>query len=294
MSDFEVPAGGGVVLRGEQAGEGPPVVLLHGLTATRRYVVMGSRLLERSGHRTIAYDARGHGRSSPARDPEAYGYEHLAADLLAVLDALEIPRALLAGASMGALTALRLALSHPDRVAALGVITPAYDPAAHAPAASERDALAEGLRDRSNYNALAEGLRKEGVSGFVAAYDFSNIPEQWRETVEKVVRQRLGLHEHPEAVADALEAVPRSRPFAEMRDLAAIAVPTVVVASRDEVDPGHPLALAETYAQSIPGAGFGVEEGGPPLRSPIAWQGGQLSKVLIELASRAGPYDGHT
>jgi hypothetical protein len=76
-----------------------------------------------------------------------------------------------------------------------------------------------------------------------------------------------------------------------MSDLAAIAVPTAVVASRDEVDPGHPLALAEAYAQAIPGATLSVEEGGPPLRSPIAWQGGQLSKLLVELAARA---DFHT
>ena len=68
----------GVTLAGEQAGEGPAILLLHGLTATRRYVVMGSRLLERSGHRVIAYDARGHGRSTPARDPAAYGYPQLA------------------------------------------------------------------------------------------------------------------------------------------------------------------------------------------------------------------------
>ena len=56
----------GVTLALEDAGEGIPVVLLHGLTATRRYVVMGSKALERSGHRVAAYDARGHGRSSPA------------------------------------------------------------------------------------------------------------------------------------------------------------------------------------------------------------------------------------
>jgi 3-oxoadipate enol-lactonase len=264
----------GVRLSGEQAGEGPPVVLLHGLTATRRYVVMGSRLLERSGYRVIAYDARGHGRSTPAPAPSEYDYQHLAADLKAVLDALEAPRALLAGASMGALTALSFALAHPQRVAALGVITPAYDPTVPSPLAHERDAL-------------AEGLRSAGVSGFLAAYDFTNIPEQWRETVETVIRQRLSLHQHPAAVADALEVVPRSRPFAELRELAAITVPTLVVASRDEVDPGHPLALAEAYAQAIPGASLRVEEGGPPVRSPIAWTGGQLSKLLLELASKA-------
>ena len=77
---------GGVTLAGEEAGEGIPVVLLHGLTATRRYVVMGSRALERDGHRVIAYDARGHGESTPAPDPDAYDYDDLVTDLLAVLD----------------------------------------------------------------------------------------------------------------------------------------------------------------------------------------------------------------
>src|SRR6201999_885513 len=91
-------------LDGEEAGEGVPVVLLHGLTATRRYVVMGSKNLERGGHRVVQYDARGHGRSAPGG---AYGYEDLAGDLLEVLDAREIDRAVLAGASMGAHTLLR-------------------------------------------------------------------------------------------------------------------------------------------------------------------------------------------
>jgi len=119
---------GGVTLSGERAGEGTPVVLLHGLTATRRYVVMGSRSLQRSGHLVASYDARGHGRSSPAPEPRAYGYELLAADLLAVLDEMQLDRAVLAGASMGAHTALALALSAPERVAGLVLITPSFDP----------------------------------------------------------------------------------------------------------------------------------------------------------------------
>src|SRR5947199_3604613 len=96
----------GVRLAVQDDGDGVPVVLLHGLTATRRYVVMGSRALERSGHRVVAYDARGHGRSSPAGDPNSYGYEDLALDLEAVMDGLGIERAVLAGASMGAHTLL--------------------------------------------------------------------------------------------------------------------------------------------------------------------------------------------
>jgi pimeloyl-ACP methyl ester carboxylesterase len=265
----------GVTLSGEQSASGPPIVLLHGLTATRRYVVMGSRTLERSGHRVLSYDARGHGRSTPAADPAAYGYECLAADLEAVLDAHDISRAALAGASMGAHTAVRLALQRPERVAALGLITPSFDPS-H-PRTPEAFA---------SWDALAQGLRHGGVEGFLEAYDLSAVPPRWRETVERVLRQRLSAHEHPEAVADALEVVPRSRPFDDMSELAQIDVPTVVVASRDEADPGHPLAVGERYAQVIPRATLVVEEAGEPVRSPIAWQGGQLSRVLAELLAR--------
>ncbi len=265
----------GVTLAGEEAGSGPAIVLLHGLTATRRYVVMGSRTLERSGYRVVAYDARGHGSSTPAPDPSAYGYEQLADDLDAVLDTLEDARVILAGASMGAHTAVRLALRRPERVAALALITPSFDP-------SEQRSAEELAR----WDALARGLRQGGVEGFVEAYDLSSVPEAWRETIEKVLRQRLSAHEYPLAVADALEVVPRSRPFEDMRELEAIAVPTVVVASRDEADPGHPLAVGERYAQAIADARLVVEDARAPARSPIAWQGGQLSKVLAELGAR--------
>jgi DNA-binding transcriptional LysR family regulator len=58
----------------------------------------------------------------------------------------------------------------------------------------------------------------------------------------------------------------------------------VVVASRDEADPGHPLAIGEAYAAAIPGAELRTEL---PGRSPLAWQGGQLSRVIAELAGRS-------
>ena len=68
-----------------------------------------------------------------------------------------------------------------------------------------------------------------------------------------------------------------------MDELAGIAAPTVIVASRDEADPGHPLALGERYARAIPGARLVVEEEG----SPLAWRGGALSRVILELAPDA-------
>jgi pimeloyl-ACP methyl ester carboxylesterase len=257
----------GVTLAGENTGEGPPIVLLHGLTATRRYVVMGSKLLERSGRTVLAYDARGHGRSTPAPDRTAYGYEHLVGDLLAVLDGAGVERAMLVGASMGAHTALACALAHPARVSALALITPAYLPAAH-----------EDPESLARWDALSQGLRNGGVEGFVRAYGIPDVPETWRETLLTVLRQRLTAHEHPDAVADALRVVPRSRPFASLDELTAIDRPTLVVGSRDDADPGHPLRVAEIYSRAIPGARLEVEEEG---RSPLAWQGGQLSRLLL-------------
>ena len=273
MAELSVESGG-VTLAGEEAGDGVPVVLLHGLTATRRYVVMGSRALERGGHRVIAYDARGHGASSPAPDPDAYDYDDLVEDLRAVLDDRGVERAVLAGASMGAHTAVRMAIDAPERVAGLVIITPAFDPD------SPDDA------DLERWDALSEGLRRGGVDGFVEAYGDPGVPDAWKDTIDKVLRQRLGAHEHPEAVADALRAVPRSRPFRSWQEAEGIDAPAVVVASRDEADPGHPYAVGETYAERIPGARLLSEE---PGSSPLAWQGGQLSKVIAELAGRAAP-----
>jgi pimeloyl-ACP methyl ester carboxylesterase len=261
---------GGITLRGDESGEGPAVVLLHGLTATRRYVVMGSRALQRSGHRVLAYDARAHGTSDPAPDPEDYGYGRLARDLLAVLDARDIERAVLAGASMGAHTLTAFALAHPDRVSALVILTPAFDP--------------EAARDYDRWDALSEGLRTGGVEGFVAAYGEPKVPEQWRDTIHKVLRQRLAAHEHLGALADALRVVPRSRPFEAWEELSAIGAPTVVVASRDEADPEHPYAVGERYAEAIPGARLVSEE---PGGSPLAWQGAQVSRVISEAAEAA-------
>lgn len=260
----------GVSLAAEVAGEGVPVVLLHGLTATRRYVVMGSRSLERSGHQVIAYDARGHGGSTPAGDRGAYTYEYLTGDLEAVLDSLQIERAVLAGASMGAHTALAYALRSPERVGGLVVITPAYEP-------GEVDDPAR----LAHWDGLAAGLRQGGIEGFLEAYGEPTADPRWRETVEKVIRQRLSLHAHLGAVADALEVVPRSRPFDRVEDLQAIDVPTVVVASGDEADPGHPRAVGEAYAAAIPTARLVTDE---PGKSPVAWQGSQLSKLIAEVA----------
>jgi pimeloyl-ACP methyl ester carboxylesterase len=261
---------GAVQLAAEVAGSGHPLVGLHGLTATRRYVLLGSRALERRGYEVVLYDARGHGDSAAPPDGD-YSYEALSHDLGHVLDAFGFERALLVGASMGAHTALRFALERPERVAGLVLITPAYDPD-------------EAESQLPRWDALSHALRTGGIPAFLDAFDVSALAPRWRELVRTVISQRLALHQSLEAVADALSAVPRSRPFEDFAELSAIALPTLVVANRDDSDPEHPLATAQRYAAALPDAELLVEEPGRP---PIAWQGGQLSRAIATLGERA-------
>lgn len=261
----------GVALAGDaSAGDREPILLLHGLTATRRYVVHGSRVLERAGHRVVAYDARGHGASSPAGGPEAYTYDELVRDAVAVMDAAGIGRAAVAGQSMGAATAVALALAHPRRVSALALVTPAH--------------LGRPSADLARWDRLAAGLEAGGPEGFLAAIGPLTLDERWRDSVRTVILQRIARHEHPEAVAAALRGIPRTAAFDGLDALSGVAVPTLVVGSHDGADPDHPLAVAEEYARRIPDARLLVEEEG---ESPLAWRGGALSKAILELVGGA-------
>ena len=247
----------------DDSGGGDPLVLLHGLTATRRYVLQGSRLLQREGFRVVSYDARGHGESEAG---EAYEYADLASDLVSVLDSRGIESAVLIGHSMGAATAVRVALEHPDRVRGLVQITPAYAGTPYG------DAAALEYWDR-----LAAGLASGGVEGFMRAFSAPSDP-RWRDAVVKFTRQRIARHRDLDALAEAVRVVPRSEAFDGLGRLAEISVPVLVVGSRDEGDPTHPLAVAEEYARRLPHASLVVEDEGEP---PLAWQGAQLSRAIL-------------
>ena len=95
-------------------GDGPPIVLLHAGVVDSRVWEPFVPLLTSAGYRAIRYDARGFGRSM-TEDVEFRRVD----DLLAVLDAFGAERAALVGNSQGGQIALDLAVTHPDRVAAL-------------------------------------------------------------------------------------------------------------------------------------------------------------------------------
>jgi pimeloyl-ACP methyl ester carboxylesterase len=260
-----------LVLAGEIAGQGPPVVLLHGLSATRRNVVQGSRALLKRGYRLIAFDARGHGASSPA---PSYGYPDLIDDLEAVLAELEIGRAAFVGSSMGAATGMAFALRHPQRAAAVVQITPAYNGQART-----------GNVDGGAWDAMATGLETGGVDAFVEVAQPAGAGEGWKRIAREAVRQRMERHEHPLEVAKALRSMPRSTAWNGLEALRDVEVPVLIVASRDEMDHLHPLAIAEEYARLLPNAELVVEEEG---KSPLAWQGARLSNLIADFFERVG------
>jgi len=263
---FSVEAG--PRLQGERAGEGPPVVLCHGITATRRYVLHGSKALPRAGYGIVTYDARGHGESEPAPAGEGYGYPELVDDLERVVESqVGEERLLLGGHSMGAHTAAAYALRHPERLAGLVLIGPTYG-----------DAIEPSALDY--WDGLAAAFESGGVDGFVAYIgENQGIDPRWRDSVLRFTRERMLAQRHPEALVRALRETLRSRPFESLEDLAAIEVPALVVASNDAADPGHPYAAAAAYAEALPKARLISEGEG---ESPLAWQGGKLSRALAD------------
>ena len=261
----------GVTLQGEEAGEGPPIVLLHGLSATRRNVVQGSRHLIKRGYRLIAYDARGHGASSPGG---TYEYADLVGDLEAVLAHLGIERTALVGSSMGAATAMAFTLEHPERVAALVQITPAYTGYART-----------GDVDGDSWERMAAELERGGVEAFLEVAQPTGLPERWREIAREATRQRMERHGDPTAVADALRQVPRSVAWKGLDGLRELDVPVLIVGSRDEADTLHPLGVAQEYDRKLPRSELVVEDKG---RSPLAWQGARLSGVIGDFLERHG------
>ena len=100
-------------------GEGDPIVLVHGFASNLEINWIFPNwvsTLRKAGRRVIALDNRGHGRSSKPHDPKAYGLLTMSADVLALLDHVEVERADYLGYSMGGRIGMLLALTHPVRI----------------------------------------------------------------------------------------------------------------------------------------------------------------------------------
>ena len=102
----------GVPLHVVDAGQGTPIVLVHGFTASNRFWALLQRHLTELGHRVVAFDQRGHGRSGIGSD--GVSVEALGRDLATVLESLDLRDAVVAGHSLGGVTVLSLLVNHPD------------------------------------------------------------------------------------------------------------------------------------------------------------------------------------
>ncbi len=145
-----------------------PVVLLHGgLGSGDDFAFQIPALVAATpAHRTIAIDTRGHGRSTLGTS--ALSYHAMGEDVVAVLDALHIERAVLVGWSDGGTTALDVAVSHPTRVAGLAILDANADSSGlipHRAAASATfDAYAARAKSEFSRLSLAPGTSTRWVA----------------------------------------------------------------------------------------------------------------------------------
>lgn len=125
FSDQTIDVGGGIAIRARAAGDGPPVLLLHGYPETHACWHSVAPRLVAAGFRVVATDLRGYGDSSkPAALPDhsTYAKRAMAADQVAAMRALGHDRFAVVGHDRGGRVAHRMALDHPDAVNRLAVL----------------------------------------------------------------------------------------------------------------------------------------------------------------------------
>jgi pimeloyl-ACP methyl ester carboxylesterase len=203
--------------------------------------------------RLIRYDARGHGQSGGGDEQRDYALESLAEDLLALLDELAIERAVLGGASLGALTAIQAAVFAPDRVDALVVaLPPATGRARRVPSVM--------LRGAARTVALA------GKAAFVRTARMTPPPPILRGELSSFAR----------SVVDGFDRLDRRRLATILRvganvdlpprdALGAVAVPTLLLGWVS--DPGHPVGTIDHLAAVWPHAQRHIAESAAEVRS---------------------------
>ena len=220
-------------------GSGPPVLLIHGHTLDRRLWDPVMPFLVDAGFRVLRLDLRGHGRSS--RPESGYHLSHHAADAAAVLDAVGIEAALGVGHSIGGAVLLEVAVTVPDRLTHLVLVSPVMPDRPFEPA------FMENLRE------VARAIRSEGVGPAMAGpwarsplFEHSFSKPGIREAAGAITRDFPGA----EYLASQRDRVERSWTIPDR--LGEISLPTVVAVGEKEM-PGF-RAYAEEAASGIPGA----------------------------------------
>jgi esterase len=176
-----------MILQSVEAGEGPSVILLHGLFGSARNLGLVQKALA-TNNRTIALDLRNHGASPHGNEMT---YPAMAADVLETLAALNALPAVLIGHSMGGKVAMRVALDHPEAVAALTVadIAPVPYRAHLRPTAAALAALplTPGLTRAQADAALAPSVPATSMRGFLLQNLIPGAHPTWRIGLAEII-----------------------------------------------------------------------------------------------------------
>ncbi len=236
----------------------PVLVLLSSVGATSEMWAPGLAPLTEQ-FRVVRIDTRGHGASPPAAPGEVTTIEDLGRDVLAVLDELNTERVHLAGLSLGGMTAMWIAIHHPERIARLALIcTSSYVP----PAQSWRDRAATVRR--AGMAAIAD----ERVSLWVTPAFAAANPH----VVARLREMIVGVD--AESYAQCCEAIAA---MDQRADLARIAAPTLVIAGRQ--DEAMPTEHAQLIVDSIAGARLEILD--PAAHIPTIEQPGATADLLL-------------
>ncbi len=181
------------------AGAGPSLMLLHGFTGgAQSWDHLKPALSPRFA--MILPDLPGHGITQASDDPARYRMERCVADLIAILDALDIERTHLLGYSMGGRLALAAAIEHQDRIASL--ILESASPGL-ADAAERRARVASD-------NALADLIERDGIEAFVARWERMPLFAT-QERLPQAVRARLAAQSSGQQSQGAGQQFARAR-----------------------------------------------------------------------------------
>ncbi|HEV2760771.1 MAG TPA: alpha/beta hydrolase [Acidimicrobiales bacterium] len=257
---------GDVSLEVFDAGEGGrPVLLVHGFTADSAEVADVVDPLAERGWHAVAPDLRGHGASDRPTDPDAYSFELMAADVLALADHLGWDRFVLLGHSMGGAVAQLVALEQPERLAALILVSTFHGPVPGI--TMELVELGRWVVRESGMTGLAEAMAARRAENPDSIAAFERLQEARPDYAEES-RARLEATSPDMWMALAPRFVAQDD---RLDRLAKVDVPTaVIVGDLDSTMLDDCRRLAET----IPGATLTVIAGAghvPQLEQPDAW-----------------------
>jgi pimeloyl-ACP methyl ester carboxylesterase len=238
----------GIAFHYRDLGRGVPFVFQHGLGGDMRQP--GGLYAPPPGVRLLCLDARGHGQTQPLGDPAALTFDIFGDDFVAWLDHLGVGRAVLGGISMGAGVALNVAVRYPGRVAGLVLSRPAWLDGPMPPGNVARYAAIARLLRAVAAAADPDQALARAVAEFETSDDYQDLLASSPDTAQSL-RGQLTSERAVAAVA-RLERLPADRPLADWRAAAAIRVPTLVLAHRQ--DPIHRFAFGKSLAGAIPGA----------------------------------------